>query len=68
MWIPPPAAMETVVEMFREDHLAHPWLTHVFVIPWLMTHLWRKDLGKDADVIFLLKLAVPFGMTHNLNP
>lgn len=52
LWMPPPAAMETVMEVFNEDRIAHPWNTHIFVVPRLMTHLWRRKLGRDADVLF----------------
>eukprot|EP00984_Skeletonema_dohrnii_P024304 scaffold13420_cov135-Skeletonema_dohrnii-CCMP3373.AAC.1 len=60
LWIPPPAAMETVVELFNEDRLVNPHLAHVFVIPRLMTHLWRKQLFKDADVRFYVRAGAPF--------
>ena len=46
------AAMETVIECFNEDRVAHPENAHVFAIPRLMTHLWQKNLNKDADVLF----------------
>ena len=52
IWIFPPAAMETVIECFNEDRVAHPENAHVFAIPRLMTHLWQKNLNKDADVLF----------------
>ena len=48
LWMSPPAAMETVMELFNEDRIAHSQNPHVFVVPRLMTHLWRKKLGKDA--------------------
>ena len=48
----PPAAMETVMELFSKDLMVNPTESHVFVVPRLMTHLWRKSLGKDADVMF----------------
>lgn len=51
-WAPPPAAMETVMEIFNEDRVAHPTRAHVFAVPRLMTHLWRKRLGKDADLMW----------------
>ena len=60
LWLPPPAAMETVVELFNEDRLVHPHIPHVFAIPSLMTHLWRKTLSKDADVLFSIKPGAPF--------
>ena len=60
LWMPPPAAMETVMEVFNEDRLAHPWNPHVFVVPRLMTHLWRKNLGKDMDVLFTVQVGEHF--------
>ena len=41
LWIPPPAAMQTVLELFCEDRFINPHIPHVFVIPRLMTHLWH---------------------------
>ncbi len=60
LWVPPPAAMETVMELFAEDHLVNPHLAHVFVVPRLMTHLWRKHLFKDADLNFYVQAGAPF--------
>ena len=60
LWMPPPAAMETVMELFNEDRIAHPWNPHVFVVPRLMTHLWRKALGRDWDVAFTVAPGVDF--------
>lgn len=60
LWIPPPAAMETVMELFAEDHLVNPHLAHVFIVPRLMTHLWRKHMFKDADIHFYVQAGAPF--------
>jgi hypothetical protein len=60
LWCPPPAAMTEVLEMFSEDRLAHPFVPHVFVVPRLMTHLWRKALSKDADLMVTLNTNHPF--------
>ena len=60
LWMPPPAAMVTVLEMFNEDRLIRPHLPHVFVVPRLMTHLWRKQLTKDADVVFTVPCGTEF--------
>ena len=49
LWTPPPAAIETVVEVFNEDRLIHPHILHVFAIPCLMTQMWRRQLSKDAN-------------------
>ena len=51
LWMPPPTAMETFMGVFNEDTMVHPKRAHVFVVPRLMIHLWRKHLGKDADVL-----------------
>ena len=60
LWTPPPAAMETVMELFAEDHLVNPHLAHVFVVPRLMTYFWRKHLFKDADIHFYVQAGAPF--------
>ena len=54
LWMPPPDAMETIMEMFNEDRMAHPKQAHLFVVPRLMVQLWRKHLGKDADVLMTI--------------
>jgi hypothetical protein len=60
LWMPPPAAMSTVLELFNDDRLARPHFPHVFVVPRLMTHLWRKQLSKDADLIFTVSCGPSF--------
>ena len=60
LWIPPPAAMHTVLELFCEDRFVNPHIPHVFVAPRLMTHLWRKNLSKDADLMFTVNPGVDF--------
>ena len=54
LWVPP-AAMEIVMELFNDDHMVHPHIPHMFAIPCLMAHLWRKQLSKDTDVVFTVK-------------
>ena len=56
----PPASMATALEAFNKDRLAHPWNPHVFVVPRLMTYLWRKSLSKDADVMFTVQVGQHF--------
>ena len=53
--------METVLEVFNEDRIAHPWNLHIFVVPRLMTHLWRKNLTKGADVVFEVQVGIISG-------
>jgi hypothetical protein len=59
LWCPPPAAMEMVMELFNEDRLVNPPPACV-AVPRLMTHLWRKALSKDVDVLFSVKAGAPF--------
>jgi len=60
LWMLPPAAMEVAIELLWEDKLAHPQWPHVFVVPCFMTHMWRRDLGKSADILFTVPVGVPF--------
>ena len=48
------------MEVFNEDRVTHPQNAHVFAVPRLMIHLWRKHLGKDADIFMTI--------TKNLSP
>ena len=48
------------MELFNEDRMAHPKRAHVFVVPRLMTHLWRKKLGKDAVVLMTITIGDHF--------
>jgi hypothetical protein len=52
LWTPAPAAANAAVEQLSFSRLKRPCLTHVFVVPRLMTHLWRKQLFKLADLVF----------------
>jgi hypothetical protein len=68
LWLLAPAVMETALDLFSDDRLAHPHWPHVFVIPRLMTHMWRKVLGKDADVLFTVPARVSFWATGQFEP
>jgi hypothetical protein len=70
LWLPPPAAMETALELFSEDRLVNPHIPHVFCVPRLMMHLWQKQLSKDSDVIVTLNLNAgnPFWPLHMHEP
>ena len=52
--------METVFELYNENRLEHPHTPHVFAIPRLRTHLWRKQLSKDTDVLFTVNVGSSF--------
>ena len=60
IWTTSPTAMETVVELFNGDRLVHPHILHVFSISCVITHLWRKQLSKDVDVLFTVNVGLYF--------
>jgi hypothetical protein len=68
LWMLPPAAMEVGIKLLWEDKLAHPQWPHVFCVPRLMTHMWRRDLGKSADVLFLVPGGVFFWGADQFEP
>jgi hypothetical protein len=68
LWLMPPAAMEVTLELLCKDRLAHPQWSHVFVVPRLMTHSWRKDLMKNADLLFTVPAQVPFWTSEQFEP
>lgn len=68
LWVPPPAAMQTVLELFSEDPLVNPHIPHVFIVPRLMTCMWRKALSKDADLMFTVACGTPFWLDDMFEP
>ena len=60
--------MEVALELLCEDQLAHPQWLHVFVVPRLMTHLWRKGLMKNADLLFTVPAQVLFWTAGKFEP
>ncbi len=56
------------MELLCEDRLAHPQWPHVFVVPRLMTHFWRKDLMKNANLLFTVPAQVPFWTAGQFEP
>ncbi len=68
LWMIPLSGMEVAMELLCEDHLAHPQWPHVFFVPRLMTHLWRKDLMKSADLFFTVPAHVSCWTTRQFEP
>jgi hypothetical protein len=60
LWAPAPAAADVAVEEMMRARHKDPRSMHVFVVPKLMTYLWRKRLYKEADVSFEVPVGVPF--------
>ena len=68
LWMMPPAAMKVVLELLCKDRLAHSQWPHVFVVPRLMTHLWRKDLMQNVDILFTVPAQVPVWTSGQFKP
>ncbi len=68
LWLLPPAAMEVAIKLLWEDKLAHPRWPHMFVVLRFMTHMWRRDLGKNADILFTVPAGVTFWGGTQLEP
>jgi hypothetical protein len=64
----PPTAMEVAIELLWKDKLAHPQWPQVFVVPCFMTHMWRRDLGKSADILFTVPAGIPFWGSSQFEP
>ena len=59
VWCPPPALANKAVELMCEVHHIHPYTSHVFVCPTLMTSRWRKTLMKCSDAVFTITAGCP---------
>ena len=68
LWMPPPAAMAVALEQFAKARHKRPEVPHVFVVPRLMTGHWRKELSKDADVLFTVRVGVSFWSSSQCEP
>lgn len=51
LWKPPPAVAHVALEQLRISRLKRQQSRHIFVVPTLFCHLWRKQLGKACDVV-----------------
>jgi hypothetical protein len=67
-WMLPPLAMKVALELLCEDRPVHPPWPHVVVVPSLMTHLWHKDLMKNADLLFTVPVQVSFWTARQFEP
>ena len=54
LWAPAPAAAEAAVEELRNSRHKRTFPTHLFIVPRLMTPLWRKHLYKAYDLVVTL--------------
>jgi len=68
LWTPPPAAGNVPIKQLSYARHKCLWQLHLFVCPRLLTHLWRKQLYKIADLVFTLPAASrPFVWPYELH-
>ena len=60
--------METALELLLEARLKRTYKTNIVVIPQLMTFLWRRYMGKEADLLFTIPVGMPFWGLEEYEP
>jgi hypothetical protein len=68
LWSPAPAAAAAAVEELRKSRHKRTCSTHVFIVPRLMSPLWRKHLFKAADLVLVLPQGHPAWPDDMLEP
>ena len=61
MWSPPLNAAETALELLFEKRLQQQYKSHLIPVTWKMYFLWRKQMWKEADLLFNFPVMIPFG-------
>ena len=68
VWTPPPAAADAALsELARAVH-KRPHLSHIILIPRLMTYHWRRLFGKLCNLQFTIPLGCPFWPVSSFEP
>ncbi len=52
LWSPPPAIANIAVDELLLSRHKHTNINHLFIVPRLSTHTWRKKLHKVCDLVF----------------
>ena len=60
LWNPSPASMENDLDLLLEAWIKRPYKTHIVVMYRLMTLLWRRQNGKEADLLFTIPVGTTF--------
>ena len=60
--------METALELLLEARLKRTYKTNIVVIPQLMTFLWRRYMGKEADLLFTIPVGMPYWGLEEYEP
>ena len=59
LWEPIPAVSETELELLMESQIQRPYKYHLMMVPCLINFLWRKNMGKEVDLLTVL-VGIPF--------
>jgi len=54
IWAPPPAIADVALDELELSRHKRKQINHVFEVPRLMTHIWRKRLKRLCDLVFEL--------------
>lgn len=68
VWCPPPAAADAALPEVAKAIHRHPHLSHIILIPRLMTSHWRRLFGKIVDIQFTVPLGCTFWPLTNFEP
>ena len=66
--MPAPEATETTLELMMDANLKRLYAYHVMILPWLMTYIWRKQLGKEEDILITLPVGFSFWNLEHHEP
>ena len=61
LWTPYPSAMKIALDLLVDSRIKRPCKTHIVVILRLMELFWRRNMGKEADILFTIIADMPFG-------
>lgn len=70
LFSPPPAAADVAIEELIYSQHKCTFINHIFLVPRLATHLWRKKLYKASNIVIELPLpgARPFWLQDEHEP
>jgi hypothetical protein len=68
IWTPPPAAADAALFELSKAVRKRPHLSHIIIIPRLMTACWRRLFGKLCDLQFTIPLGSPFWPLSQFEP
>ena len=68
VWVPAPAAADAALEQLAKATHKRTHLTHLVIIPRLMTATWRRMLSKICDIVFTVPCGTEIWANANFEP